>query len=108
MNLHKAALFGKKQMRLRLINDASKMAGAAAAAATSPASAGYDRPSATSGMARFSRMRRTDLMKTLPSGFESAFNALNHPQFSSPNLTVGSSAFGKVTGQANSPRYSWD
>lgn len=33
-----------------------------------------------------------------------AFNALNHPQFSAPNLTVGSSAFGKVTGQANSPR----
>jgi hypothetical protein len=33
-----------------------------------------------------------------------AFNALNHPQFSPPNLTVGSSAFGKVTGQANSPR----
>ena len=33
-----------------------------------------------------------------------AFNALNHPQFSAPNLTVGSSAFGKVTGQANAPR----
>jgi hypothetical protein len=33
-----------------------------------------------------------------------AFNALNHPQFSPPNLTVGSSAFGKVTSQANSPR----
>lgn len=33
-----------------------------------------------------------------------AFNALNHPQFNPPNLTVGSSAFGKVTGQANSPR----
>jgi len=33
-----------------------------------------------------------------------AFNALNHPQFSAPNLTVGSLAFGKVTGQANSPR----
>lgn len=33
-----------------------------------------------------------------------AFNALNHPQFSPPNLIVGSSAFGKVTGQANSPR----
>jgi hypothetical protein len=33
-----------------------------------------------------------------------AFNALNHPQFSPPNLTVGSSAFGKVTAQANSPR----
>ncbi len=33
-----------------------------------------------------------------------AFNALNHPQFSGPNVTVGSSAFGKVTSQANSPR----
>jgi hypothetical protein len=33
-----------------------------------------------------------------------AFNALNHPQFSAPNLTVGSSAFGQVTSQANSPR----
>ncbi|MBO0722643.1 MAG: carboxypeptidase regulatory-like domain-containing protein, partial [Blastocatellia bacterium] len=33
-----------------------------------------------------------------------AFNALNHPQFSPPNLTVGSNAFGKVTSQANSPR----
>jgi len=33
-----------------------------------------------------------------------AFNALNHPQFSGPNLTVGSSAFGKVTSQANSAR----
>jgi hypothetical protein len=33
-----------------------------------------------------------------------AFNALNHPQFSGPNVTVGSSAFGIVTSQANSPR----
>ena len=33
-----------------------------------------------------------------------AFNALNHPQFSPPNVTVGSSAFGKVTSQANTPR----
>jgi hypothetical protein len=33
-----------------------------------------------------------------------AFNALNHPQFNAPSLTVGSSAFGKVTSQANSPR----
>lgn len=33
-----------------------------------------------------------------------AFNALNHPQFSPPNTTVGASAFGKVTAQANSPR----
>jgi hypothetical protein len=33
-----------------------------------------------------------------------AFNALNHPQFGTPNLTVGSSAFGKVTSQSNSPR----
>jgi hypothetical protein len=34
-----------------------------------------------------------------------AFNALNHPQFAAPNLTVGSSAFGKITAQANSPRH---
>jgi hypothetical protein len=34
-----------------------------------------------------------------------AFNALNHPQFAAPNLTVGSAAFGKVTSQANSPRH---
>jgi hypothetical protein len=33
-----------------------------------------------------------------------AFNALNHPQFAGPNVTVGSSAFGTVTSQANSPR----
>jgi hypothetical protein len=33
-----------------------------------------------------------------------AFNALNHPQFGAPNTTVGSSAFGQVTSQANSPR----
>jgi hypothetical protein len=33
-----------------------------------------------------------------------AFNALNHPQFAGPNVTVGSSAFGIVTSQANSPR----
>jgi hypothetical protein len=33
-----------------------------------------------------------------------AFNALNHPQFAPPNLVVGSSAFGIVTAQANTPR----
>ena len=33
-----------------------------------------------------------------------AFNALNHPQFGGPNTTVGSSAFGRVTSQSNSPR----
>lgn len=33
-----------------------------------------------------------------------AFNALNHPQFSGPNSTVGSGNFGKITTQANSPR----
>jgi hypothetical protein len=33
-----------------------------------------------------------------------AFNALNHPQFASPNTVVGSSAFGTVTAQANTPR----
>jgi hypothetical protein len=33
-----------------------------------------------------------------------AFNALNHPQFSAPNLTVGAGSFGQITSQANSPR----
>jgi len=33
-----------------------------------------------------------------------AFNALNHPQFAPPNTVVGSTAFGTVTSQANSPR----
>jgi len=33
-----------------------------------------------------------------------AFNALNHPQFGAPNTVVGSSAFGIVTSQANTPR----
>jgi hypothetical protein len=33
-----------------------------------------------------------------------AFNALNHPQFAAPNTVVGSSAFGKVTSQANGAR----
>jgi hypothetical protein len=32
------------------------------------------------------------------------FNALNHPQFSGPNTTVGSGNFGLVSNQANSPR----
>jgi hypothetical protein len=31
-------------------------------------------------------------------------NALNHPQFAGPNMSVGSSSFGTVTSQANSPR----
>jgi hypothetical protein len=33
-----------------------------------------------------------------------AFNALNHPQFGGPNTVVGSSAFGKITSQANGAR----
>ena len=33
-----------------------------------------------------------------------ALNSFNHPQFAPPNMTVGSDAFGTVTGQANSPR----
>ncbi|QEE29204.1 TonB-dependent receptor [Terriglobus albidus] len=33
-----------------------------------------------------------------------AFNALNHPNFSGPNLTPTSSAFGTITSQANLPR----
>ncbi len=32
------------------------------------------------------------------------FNSLNHPQFSAPNLTPTSSAFGTITSQANLPR----
>lgn len=32
------------------------------------------------------------------------FNALNHPQFSGPNLSPTSSAFGQITSQANLPR----
>jgi len=32
------------------------------------------------------------------------FNTFNHPTFSAPNTTVGDSNFGKITGQANSPR----
>jgi hypothetical protein len=33
-----------------------------------------------------------------------AFNALNHPQFGGPSTTVNTGTFGKITGQANSPR----
>jgi hypothetical protein len=33
-----------------------------------------------------------------------AFNALNHPQFCRPNVTVGQDNFGKITSQCNSPR----
>jgi hypothetical protein len=33
-----------------------------------------------------------------------SFNALNRPQFSAPNITPTSSAFGMVTGTANTPR----
>ncbi len=33
-----------------------------------------------------------------------ALNAFNHPQFSAPHTTVGSSSFGEITGQANQPR----
>lgn len=32
------------------------------------------------------------------------FNALNHPQFCTPNTTVGDGSFGLVTSQCNSPR----
>ena len=31
-------------------------------------------------------------------------NAFNHPQFNDPNLDPTSSAFGKITSQANLPR----
>jgi hypothetical protein len=34
-----------------------------------------------------------------------AFNALNTPLFSGPNTSFGSSNFGKITSQANFPRY---
>ena len=33
-----------------------------------------------------------------------SFNALNHPTFGAPNTTVGTSSFGLITNQANSPR----
>jgi hypothetical protein len=33
-----------------------------------------------------------------------AFNALNHPQFCSPNTAVGSATFGVISDQCNSPR----
>jgi hypothetical protein len=33
-----------------------------------------------------------------------AFNALNHPQFASPNMLLNSGAFGVVTSQANAAR----
>ena len=33
-----------------------------------------------------------------------AFNAFNHPQFSAPNMTATSSAFGTITAQANNAR----
>jgi hypothetical protein len=32
------------------------------------------------------------------------FNTLNHPTFGAPNTTVGTSSFGLITSQANSPR----
>lgn len=32
------------------------------------------------------------------------FNTLNHPTFCGPNTTVGTSSFGLITCQANSPR----
>ncbi len=53
------------------------------------------------------------LFKSFPLGFREgarlelrgeAFNLLNRVQFSQPNTTVGSSSFGAITGQANSPR----
>lgn len=33
------------------------------------------------------------------------YNAMNHPIFSAPNISVTSAAFGTVTGQANTPRW---
>jgi hypothetical protein len=33
-----------------------------------------------------------------------SFNTLNHPQFSLPNTTIGSSAAGVISTQANLPR----
>jgi len=35
------------------------------------------------------------------------YNAFNTPQFRAPNATVTSAAFGRVTGQANKPRWIW-
>ena len=59
---------------------------------------------ATSALSLFKQFR-TPLREGSNLEFRAeAFNALNHPQFAAPNTTVGSSAFGKVTAQANSPR----
>ena len=34
----------------------------------------------------------------------SAFNAVNHPVFGSPNTTVGNASFGRIASQANLSR----
>jgi hypothetical protein len=34
----------------------------------------------------------------------SAYNALNHPVFGSPNTTVGNASFGQISSQANISR----
>jgi hypothetical protein len=60
---------------------------------------------ATTALSLFKQFRLSALREGSFLEFRAeAFNALNHPQFSPPNLTVGSSAFGKVTSQANSSR----
>jgi hypothetical protein len=60
---------------------------------------------ATTALSLFKQFRLTKLREgSFLEVRAEAFNALNHPQFAAPNLTVGSSAFGQVTAQANSPR----
>jgi hypothetical protein len=60
---------------------------------------------ATAALSLFKQFRMTVLREgSFLEVRAEAFNALNHPQFAGPNVTVGSSAFGTVTSQANSPR----
>jgi hypothetical protein len=60
---------------------------------------------ATAALSLFKQFRMTVLREgSFLEVRAEAFNALNHPQFAGPNITVGSSAFGTVTSQANSPR----
>jgi hypothetical protein len=60
---------------------------------------------ATAALSLFKQFRTTMIREgSLLEVRAEAFNALNHPQFAGPNVTVGSSAFGTVTSQANSPR----
>ncbi|HKD07303.1 MAG TPA: carboxypeptidase regulatory-like domain-containing protein [Bryobacteraceae bacterium] len=59
---------------------------------------------ATSALSLFKQFRLPLREGSLLEVRAEAFNALNHPQFAAPNTVVGSSAFGVVTAQANTPR----